>query len=60
MTRRGKKTAGLPVKGTTSSIKKGNGKKKGSNKGTDFNSSFLQSPEHTGTVSSVECTIRQQ
>ena len=56
MTSRGKKTAGLPVKGTTSSIKKGNGKKKGSNKGTDFNSSFSQSPEHTGTVSSIEYT----
>ena len=54
MPKRGKKTVGIPVKGTSSSVKKGNGKKK--DKGMDLNGSFLQSPEPTGTVSSVEYT----
>ena len=54
MPKRGKKTVGLPVEGSASSAKKGNGKKKG--KGTDLSGSFLQSPEPTGTVSSVEYT----
>ena len=54
MPKRGKKTIGLPVEGSASSVKKGNGKKKG--KGTDLSGSFLQSPEPTGTVSSVEYT----
>ena len=54
MPKRGKKTPGLPVKGTTSSVKRGNSKKK--DKAADLNGSFLQSPEPTGTVSSVEYT----
>ena len=45
-------------KGTTSSVKRGNGKKK--DKAADFNGSFLQSPEPTGTVSSVEYMNRIQ
>ena len=46
----------ITCKRATSSIKKGTGRKKDSNKGTDFNGSFLQSPEATGTVSSIEYT----
>ena len=55
MTRR-KKTAGQAEKGMALSVKKGTGKKKNGNKGTDFSGSFLQSPETVQTVSNIDHT----
>ena len=56
MTRRGKKTAGQAVKGMASSVKKGTGKEKNRNKGTDLSGSFLQSPGTVETVSKIDRT----
>ena len=52
----GKKTAGQAVKGMASSVKKGTGKKKNGNKGSDLSGSFLQSPETVQTVSNFDHT----
>ena len=56
MTRREKKIAGQTVKGMASSVKKGTGKKKNGNKGTNLSGSFLQSPETVQTVSNIDHT----